>query len=219
MTRRRDVIASLSAAGCRTGVVSDFDGVLSPIVSDPGRSQLLPGARAALQQVAARSDLLGILSGRPLAFLRERVPVKGAVLLGSYGVERQVDGEVSVVQGAESWRSAIETARGELVNALAAVPGVIIEGKGLAVAVHWRNAADHSWAQSQVQAALGPLAARTGLHVEPGKLVEELRAPLQMDKSVALRSLITEFELDYVAYLGDDRGDLPAFAASRAGQR
>lgn len=117
------------------------------------------------------------------------------------------------MKGADSWRSTVQDARLELAETLQHLAGVAVEEKGLAVAVHWRNAPDRSWAQSQVQAGVEPLAARLGLHVEPGKLVEELRAPLQMDKGIALRWLIEEFNLDYVAYLGDDRGDLPAFTA------
>jgi trehalose 6-phosphate phosphatase len=44
-------------------------------------------------------------------------------------------------------------------------------------------------------------------------MVVELRPPLGEDKGSALRRLVAEERLDVIAYAGDDRGDLPAFAA------
>lgn len=54
---------------------------------------------------------------------------------------------------------------------------------------------------------------RTGLRREPGKLVEELRPPVEEDKGTGLLRAIATAGVDVVAYAGDDRGDLPALAA------
>lgn len=89
MPSQREVIAALSTPGRRTGVVSDFDGVLSPIVPNPDDSRLSPDIEPVLAHLAEHLDLLAILSGRPLDFLLDRVPVPGAAFLGSYGMERR----------------------------------------------------------------------------------------------------------------------------------
>ncbi|MDQ3974139.1 MAG: trehalose-phosphatase, partial [Actinomycetota bacterium] len=57
--------------------------------------------------------------------------------------------------------------------------------------------------------------ADTGLASEPGKLVAELRPPVDWDKGAAVRALADELGLRTVAYVGDDRGDLAAFEAVR----
>ena len=91
--------------------------------------------------------------------------------------------------------------------------GIRVEDKGLAVAVHWRQAADEPAARRLVQDAVAELIASTGLHREPGKLVEELRPPVHEDKGTAVRRLIEEAKLERFAYAGDDLGDVPALLA------
>jgi trehalose 6-phosphate phosphatase len=53
-------------------------------------------------------------------------------------------------------------------------------------------------------------AARSGLRVQPGKLSLELRLPVDVDKGTSVRDLVGESAA--ACYLGDDKGDVPAFA-------
>lgn len=216
MDERADVIARLTNTEGRTGIVMDFDGVLSPIINDPSASRLMPGVAARLERLAGRLDLVALLSGRPVAFLAERVAVPGLVLLGSYGLERHVDGSTVTGPGVDEWLPQVATARELLTQALGDLAGVHVEVKSVAVAVHWRNALDWEKAALRVDEAVAQVAAQTGLAQEPGKLVQELRPPLPVDKGTALGQLIEERQLAHVAYAGDDKGDLPAFAAAKA---
>ena len=60
------------------------------------------------------------------------------------------------------------------------------------------------------------VAAETGLRLEPGKLVEELRPPIAVDKGSAISRLMsTRNNLTLFAYAGDDLGDIPALRAVR----
>ena len=211
----RDTATALTAPGTRAGLVMDFDGVLSPITDDPASSRLLDGAHDVLAALAQRLELVALLSGRPAAFLAERVTVPGVRLLGSYGVERWQDGVVHVLPEVDRWRPVVQAARRDLEQAFAATAGLLVEDKGLAVAVHWRRADDPVAAQQRVSALVAEIAGRTGLHPEPGKMVLELRPPLRQDKGTALRRVVESADLDVVAYAGDDRGDLPAFAVVR----
>jgi len=95
------------------------------------------------------------------------------------------------------------------------VPGLRLEDKGLAVAVHWRGAPDEDLAAAETAALVAEVGEATGLAREPGKLVEELRPPIDWDKGATVRSLAAERRLAEVCYVGDDRGDLAAFAAVR----
>ncbi len=81
--------------------------------------------------------------------------------------------------------------------------------------MHTRRAADPQAALDALRGPLTALAARTGLVVEPGRLVIELRPP-GTDKGTALKDLVTERAAESVMFCGDDLGDLPAFGAVRA---
>ncbi len=191
----------------------DFDGVLAPIVEDPAASRPLDGTLEVLEEVARRLDVVALVSGRPAAFLADRAPVPGVDLYGSYGVEHWVDGAAQVLPEVDRWRPVVHDARDRLANDLDDVAGLHLEDKGLAVAVHWRRATDPAAAEGRVTAAVAAICADTGLHHEPGKMVAELRPPVQQDKGTALRRIVADARLEVVAYAGDDRGDLPAFAA------
>jgi trehalose 6-phosphate phosphatase len=208
-----EVIASLVERPERAGLIMDFDGVLSPIVSDPGESRLPSGTAELIADLAGAFCVVALVSGRPVAFLAERATMPGVALLGAYGVETQRDGQRHVLPEAERYRGTVAQARDELHRRFDRVEGIRVEDKGLAVAVHWRQASDEPAARRLVQDAVAELIASTGLHREPGKLVEELRPPVHQDKGTAVRRLIQEEGLERVAYAGDDLGDLPALRA------
>ena len=70
-------------------VVSDFDGTLAHLQSDPWGARILPGARTALRRLAAQPDVhIAFLSGRTATDLVGRVRVGGATYLGDHGTER-----------------------------------------------------------------------------------------------------------------------------------
>src|SRR5260370_1392531 len=96
--------------------------------------------------------------------------------------------------------------------AAGAPEGTWTEDKGDALAVHTRPAAEPERALDLLRAPLAELAARTGLAVQPGRMVIELRPP-GGDKGVALKDLQSERSSVAVMYCGDDLGDGPAFEA------
>lgn len=189
----------------RAAVVSDFDGSLSPIVDDPAAARPAPGAAEVLRALADRYGLVAVLSGRPTDFLRSVVP-PGIVLSGLYGLEVVRDGERTDHPGAGAWRETVaDVAR---TSADRGPEGMDVEPKGLSLTLHYRRhpqaaAAVEDWARRQ--------AARSGLVVRPARMSVELHPPIAADKGTALVSLATGFAA--VCFIGDDRGDLPAFDA------
>lgn len=191
-----------------TGLFLDFDGTLAPIVSDPQQSTMPERLRPVLEELAETFAVLAVVSGRPADFLIERVQVRGALLLGLYGLQEAMDGEVRARPEAAEWQPAVDQARRRLQEAFRGREGVYVEDKGLAVAVHYRNARQ---AREEVERLVRELAEATALHREPGKLVEELRPPVDWDKGAAVSAVADEHHLTVVAYVGDDLGDLVAF--------
>ena len=71
----------------------------------------------------------------------------------------------------------------------------------------------NQWAAPIDQAAR-EVADRHGLEVVPGKLVWELRPAVRSDKGDAVRRVVAESGAREVVVVGDDLGDLAAFAAA-----
>jgi trehalose 6-phosphate phosphatase len=216
MSDRAEAAESLAADPGRSGLVLDFDGVLAPIVADPTTSALPERVAASLGRLAGRLGLVAIISGRPLTFLVERVGLPGVPLLGSYGMEQSRDGVRQINPEAEKWVGQVHTAGRTLRELLAGSAGVRVEEKSVSVAVHWRQAPDQAAAADEVRSVTARLADDLGLRLEPGKLVEELRPPVDVDKGSAISALLAERpDLSAFAYAGDDLGDLPALRAAR----
>ena len=216
MSARPTAIEALAAEPATAGLVVDFDGVLSPIVEDPTTSAMPADVAATLGRLAKRLGLIAVVSGRPLAFLRDRVPVAGLELLGSYGIERLRNGETQMAPGAGQWLDKVRDAADQLAAHFSTWPGIRLEPKAVSVAVHWRQADDQDAAADEVRRVTAQLAEDTGLRAEPGKLVEELRPPIDVDKGSAIGALLAGEKLSAVAYAGDDLGDMPALRAVRA---
>ena len=81
--------------------------------------------------------------------------------------------------------------------------------------MHWRQAPDHEAAANEVRRVAAQIAAETGLRLEPGKLVEELSPPIDVDKGSAIVALLAAEKPTTIAYAGDDLGDIPALRAVR----
>jgi trehalose 6-phosphate phosphatase len=200
------LLAPFLARPDRAGILCDFDGTLSAIVDDPARARPVPGAADLLGRLARHYRTVAVVSGRPVAFLREHLGGRGLVLCGLYGLERLRGTEVEEADGAGAWRPIVAevTARAEAPDG----PGVDVEPKGLSVTLHYRNwpgreAGTRAWVDAEAR--------RTGLVVYPGRLCFELRPPIERDKGSVVRELAAG--LDAACFLGDDKGDLAAFDA------
>ena len=89
------------------------------------------------------------------------------------------------------------------------LPGLFVERKaGIAVTVHWRTAPERD---AEAIATVERIAQRHGLTVYATRMARELRPPVPVDKGSAVESLLDG--ITAACFAGDDRGDLPAFAA------
>lgn len=191
-----------------TGVFTDFDGTLAPIVDDPAEAAPLDGVVVALEALAGRYGRVGVISGRPASFLVEHLGGRGVFLSGLYGLEYvEDDGEqVQAIDEAAPWREVVEEVAAAGDADLPA--GISVERKGLCLTVHHRR---NPSLEPESRAWVEARAEQTGLVVHPARMSFELRPPLERDKGTVLAEAAGGRR--QVCFLGDDRGDLTAFDA------
>jgi trehalose 6-phosphate phosphatase len=186
----------------------DFDGTLAPISDDPHGVQLVPGVLDAITALSHRVRRVVIVSARPASFLLERFgEVPHVSLYGLYGLEVHRGGatetDPDALPYADRMAELAERARAELPAA------VLVEYKRLSVALHYRTAPEladtvQAWAAQQQE--------RLGLAAQHGRMVAELKPPVQRNKgNVVLDE--TSDGITCAWYFGDDVSDLRAFAA------
>jgi trehalose 6-phosphate phosphatase len=214
---------AIVADAARVVVGLDFDGVLSPIVSDPAAAWIHPDGPRTLVALAEQVRGVAVITGRParqaielgrLDEVGEELAAEGRTLhlLGQYGNERWSSAEGRVLSPPPPVGLADFSA--ELPGLLDSVDAqdAFVEDKGLAVAVHTRRLPDPHAAFDRLLPALSEAAERHGLGVEPGRMVVEVRAP-GMHKGQAVRTIHDELGAHGVVFAGDDLGDVEAFRA------
>ena len=198
-----DVLARLRSGLDRAAIFPDFDGTLSTIVERPDDAVLVDGAEPVLRRLADEAGLFAVVSGRPISYLERQLP-EGPVLSGLYGLETLRDGERQDHPQAGAWREVVTDV--QATSEALGPEGMVVESKGLSLTLHYRAEpglamAVQDWAQRQAD--------RSGLVIRPAKMSVELHPPLTTDKGTVVLDLVEAF--DPVVFVGDDRGDLPAF--------
>jgi len=193
----------------------DVDGTILETAPSPDRVEVPAGMVSLLQRLSRRLEgALAFVSGRTVAavdalFAPLRLPVAG-VHGGELRLEREyVTPDAAVVA---QLRAALPLLR----RAIAAMPGVWLEDKGCAVALHYREAPEQArevrGLSDLVVGGLGPEFA-----VLLGKCVVEIRLR-QLTKGTGLRWLMERvpFRDRTPIFAGDDVTDEDAFEATNA---
>jgi len=198
--------------------LTDCDGTLAPIKPTPAEARLSAGMRAAVRRLSqAPGVTVGIVSGRSLDAVRRLVRLPGIVYVGNHGLELQGPGVRFVHPGARRRVPLLRRMARQLSQALAGIPGALVESKRLSLSVHWRRVPARRVAafHRRVEAVLAPWAARGAVRVTRGKRVVEVRPPVGWDKGAVVDWLAKRYRCreGRLLYLGDDRTDEDAFRA------
>lgn len=162
--------------------------------------------RAAIELLGGR---VAIVSGRAIPALDQLIPLPGLTLAGVHGLElRLADGRIERPAPAPG----LSAARLRLSELVAREPGMLLEDKGLSLALHYRGAQGlaaiaHTRARAVAQAF--------GLQIQTGKMVVELRTP-GADKGSAVARIMQEpaFQPFRPIFVGDDDTDEAAFGVA-----
>ncbi|WP_309090818.1 trehalose-phosphatase [Phenylobacterium sp.] len=189
----------------------DLDGTLAPIAARP--QDVRPDARRTRLLEKLNDGLegrLAVVSGRTLAdvdrILESRVTCVAAV----HGlVRRDCDGDVQEAPPHPRLHEAAERLR----EFAARDSGLIVEEKGSSVALHFRLARAQAGAAREIA---HEIANETGLTVQDGDMVEELRTP-GPTKGDSVRTFMesARFEGATPIFVGDDSTDEHGFEEVR----
>lgn len=187
----------------------DIDGTLIDIAPTPSAIHIPNGLPQRLRALADRhGGALALVSGRAAANIAELVAPCRFAAAGLHGMERMdADGHIL--------RPAPKRGLGALRARLRALEGhgVVLEDKGLSLAVHYRLAPQREEECRQVVEAL--VAAYPGFRVLAGKMVLEVK-PEGFDKGGAVRAFMAEppFAGRVPVFVGDDVTDEDGFRAA-----
>jgi len=197
----------------RVGLITDMDGTISPIVSNPAEALPTERSRELLAALHEHLTLVAVVSGRAVVDVRERVGLPQLVYSGNHGLEMWKDGGVLVTPEIAMYRDDLQAARDTILSM--APPGMLVEDKAATLSVHYRNTPDPETVGSDMQPRLAKIAAENNLRLFAGRMVFELRPPLEIDKGVVFRQLVEDYQLDSALYIGDDTTDADALRMAR----
>lgn len=185
----------------------DLDGSLVNLAETPGAIQVDPCLKVLLEQTHRQCNgALAVVSGRSLADLDHHLGM-GLPMAGQHGLERRT-ASGCVLGRAPRSASLVRILR-MLQPAVARHPALLLENKGLTVALHYRRAPNlAAYAQHLMRRAV----AGTGYAMQKGKCVAEAR-PMEADKGRAIARFMAEppFRGRRPVFIGDDLTDEAGF--------
>jgi len=207
---------SRRAGGKRIAVFLDYDGTLTPIVETPDRAVMHEDMREAVMDLS-RHCPVGIISGRDLKDVQDKVRIDSIVYAGSHGFDiagprgLQIENTVG-----EEFLPVFDRAEKELSRKLGSIQGLLVERKKFAIAIHYRLV-DPGRVEGVEKVVDEVAGGHPELRKAYGKKVFELQPNMDWHKGKALLALLRTLKLggeDVLPfYMGDDVTDEDAFRA------
>ncbi|TMW62879.1 hypothetical protein Poli38472_005497 [Pythium oligandrum] len=202
-------------AGRRLVIFLDYDGTLTPIVSDPASALLAPETRKILERLH-QNFTTGIITGRSLNKIQEFVNIPEFYYAGSHGFDivgphgTQIKNQVAV-----EFLTHLEQIRDTMKSQVADIPGAQVEDNVYSVSLHYRNV-DAKYHERMTEIAHGAVAQHPQIKCNDGKMVFEFKPKIDWHKGKALVWLLEALGLDgrddvFTIFIGDDTTDEDAF--------
>jgi len=189
----------------------DVDGTLIDIAESPDAVQVDQVLLDLIDRLFdATGGAVALVSGRSISDLQSLVGALRVPLAGQHGLERRdACGRLWMHAAPPATKCAIKEA---LVPVLNRHPGLLLEDKGLTLALHYRRAPQlATYAQRLLSRLIS--AENSGLELQHGKCVVEIK-PAGFDKGAAVAEYLAEepFRNRRPVFIGDDLNDEHGFA-------
>ncbi len=189
----------------------DLDGTLAPIAERPEDVRPDPRRTDLLQKLGVRLEgRLAVVSGRSLSEIDHILESRVTCVAAIHGLVRR---DAQGVIGEAAPHPGLVAARAALREFAQRDARLLIEDKALSLTMHYRQAPDRA---PEVIDLAERIATTTGLTLQPGDMVVELRTP-GASKGDSIRAFMAEepFRGARPIFLGDDLTDEHGFFAAR----
>lgn len=192
----------------------DLDGTLAPLAPRPDAVRLPRDTASVLARLLERTNgAIAVVSGRAIDEIDGLLAPLRMAAAGLHGAEiRHAGGELIRAEGHAIDTVLIAAMVSPLHALVARHPGLLLENKGSALALHYRSAPELAGLARDAMRALANLHAERFV-LQPGKFVFELR-PRHVSKGRAITTLLKEvpFAGRTPLFAGDDLTDEAGFA-------
>jgi len=188
----------------------DYDGTLTPIVSDPEKALLSDKNKQAITKLAQIIPV-AVISGRDRANVASKIGIDKLIYAGSHGYDITGPNGLDMQYGpGQETLPLLDKAEDRLKSLLANINGAMVERKKYAIAVHYRNVPDSMVGEVQ-RIVSEELEKYDKLKEGLGKKIIELKPNLDWHKGKALAWILDKLDLNSEKYLpifiGDDVTD------------
>jgi trehalose 6-phosphate phosphatase len=189
----------------------DVDGTLINIADTPDSVTVDASLLDLIARLYSESGgAMALVSGRAISDLEKLLSASRLPLAGQHGLERRdAAGRLWMHAAPPAAKCAIKEA---LAPVLAQHSGLMLEDKGLTLALHYRQAPQLEYFAQRLMKQLAH-DADAGLEVQHGKCVAEIK-PSGIDKGTAVAEYLGEipFKGRRAVFIGDDLNDEHGFA-------
>jgi trehalose 6-phosphate phosphatase len=189
----------------------DIDGTLVDIADSPNGARLDAGLKQLIERLyQSAGGAVALISGRAIADIDRLVPGIALPVAGQHGIERR-DAAGRISRHAFPAQE-LDWVRRDLAAAVAPHRGLVLEDKGLSLALHYRRAPRlGGFAHRLARSLVGQMG--TQYCIQAGKRVVEMK-PAGKDKGVAVQEFMEEapFRGRTPVFVGDDITDEYGFA-------
>lgn len=201
-------------------LLTDYDGTLIPIVDKPEMANLSEDMKGLLLSLAhQRHFTLGIISGRALVDLKDRVGIGGIFYVGNHGLEIEGPRISYVNPVGNRFKPILHVIHLVLSKALGTIRGVFVENKGLSLSIHYRLAEECKAREIEkiMKQVTGSAEAAGQAKITSGKKVYEVRPAVTWNKGNAVKLIMKQCGKGgrnsglLPIYLGDDLTDEDGF--------
>ena len=189
----------------------DLDGTLIDFADTPSAVRVSADIRLLLERLyRATGGAVALISGRPINDVDGLFPHTRLPVVGQHGLERR-SATGKVTRHAVPSRR-LERVRLRLANAVRGKAGLLLENKGLSLALHYRRVPRLAAYAHRLARSMLPVVGRT-FCIQRGKYVVEMR-PAGKDKGIGILEFMKEtpFRGRTAVFVGDDATDEFGFA-------
>ena len=199
-----DTIAS-TLKGKQLAIFLDYDGTLTPIVSDPSQARITAETTATIETLSQRHPT-AIVTGRKIDTIRGFLNLPALYYAGSHGFDIRKPGGDKLKQVADDYLAELGEVRDDVKRRVEGVKGAMVEDNVYSVSVHYRNADDDGKQRIEQAVTQAFVGHEERLQLLPGKMVHELRPAIEWHKGEAVEYLLS------VMYEKGERGGKAAVA-------